>query len=89
MVKQTVRVSMRQGYAGALQPLATFRFDGTSVHAEWHDDGYGKDVEAHGIVAMVNGKATELRPGDGEAFIRALPLAYSGSTLMVVQVEPG
>jgi hypothetical protein len=81
------RVSVREGYDGPFRPLATFRFDGTQVTVDWHDDGYRKDVEANGLGAMVGGVFTILRPSDGAAFFNALPQVYSRSTLMKVETS--
>lgn len=81
----TKHVSMRD--QGKLVPLATFRLDQGQVLATYHDTGYRDEIEQQGIGAMVGGNFKVLKPSDGQEFFDAIELAYSQSTLMVVEVR--
>jgi hypothetical protein len=71
----------------APQTLAVFHWDGGKVQCEWHDDAYRRQVLEIGIVAP--GERSLLKPADGEAFWKALEVAYARSTFVYVEDVEG
>jgi hypothetical protein len=83
------RVLIRNGPAGPLVPLATFRLSGDRLSAQWHNKPYQKEMEELGQRAMVDGRLRTLRPSDGALFFRQLESMYAHSTLVVVETVEG
>jgi len=68
-------------------PLATFHMDGDAVVAGYHNETYRWDIEANGLVVVVDGEDRQVFPADGKVFFEALDRVYSHSTFMRVRIS--
>jgi len=58
--------------------------EGDKLVAEWNNESYRTEVEANGILALIDGKSGRRFPSEGRLFYDALEDAYWRASMVIV-----